>query len=213
MKTLSIAFIVIGAALVTVACGARQEFTPAEKATARSPEGYSAAEYQIGDKEGVLAMVKVWSNGAYRRTIRGEQRTVIHVGFAIENFSDEALSVNTEDLRLDLGVLDKRVFDNLKPTLASGMMVVAGGLQQRFDVYFALPRDVSPRQVNAFQIKWKLGNDKIHYAQETPFLENEVERYAYYYTPFYDPFIYDYYFYHPHIVIHRFPYRHYHIYR
>jgi hypothetical protein len=205
----------IGAmALIMVGCGAGQaEFTPAERAVARSPEGYQAAEYQIGSKDGIVGTARVWSMGTAQRLVQGQEREVLQIAFQIENHTSRPLSMNTDDLRLDLGVMDKRIIDGVEPVFTSGSLTIEPGKTQRVDVYFALPADVRPQHINAFQVKWKLTSRGLSYSQKTPFVESQTERYVYYYTPFYDPFLYDYYLYHPRIIVHRSPYRHYHVYR
>ena len=202
--------------LLAAGCGARQEqFTPAERMTAMSPEGFTAAEYDLGTKEKNLGEAKVWSNGAYRKKVRGEKRTVVHVGFYIENHTDQPMTLPMDQLFLDSATLDRNVIENVPPASMEGMTTIEPHGRQRIDAYFALPRGVAPKEVDAFQVQWKLVTDDLVYSQETPFLESPEERHAgaYYYTPFYDPFYYDPYIFHPRIVVHGYPYRHYHVFR
>src|SRR5262245_16090938 len=92
------------------ACGsATEKFLPGERATAQSPQGYTAAEYQIQGERGRLGEVKVWSRGAYRAEVDGAQRTVLHVGFEVDNSSDEPLTLETGKISLDYATVNERM--------------------------------------------------------------------------------------------------------
>lgn len=200
--------------LFAIGCGARQQsFEPAERLTARSPEGFSAAEYDLGTRQQDLGEARVWSNGAYRKKIRGEQQTIVHVGFHIENHTERPIALPVDQLFLDAGIIERRVLENVPPASVSGVPTIEPHDSQRLDVYFSLPRGIAPQDVDAFQVQWRLAADGLVYSQETPFLKSQSERYAnrYYYTPFYDPFFYDPYIFHPWVVVRPYPYRHYHV--
>jgi hypothetical protein len=205
----------IPVALALIACGARQEkFEPGERATARSPEGYTAAEYEISGRNGELGEARVWSRGARIMDVDGARRTVVHVGFALENTSDEPIELDLDQLALDSARLDHAVVRDIHAARVDGNATIQPGQMGEINAYFPLPRDVSPQQVDAFRVKWRVGDSEITYNQQTPFVESPDERvYAYYYTPFYDPFFYDPYFYHPTVVVHARPYRHYYVHR
>lgn len=216
MKTVRhIMIAAIPVSLALAACGSTPEsFEPSERATARSPEGYSAAEYELVSRDGALGDAKVWSHGARTMSVDGVSRTVVHVGFALENTSDEAIVLDLDRLTLDSARLDHAVVRDIRPARVDGSATIQPGQVNEINAYFPLPRDVLPQQVDAFRVKWRVGDDEVTYQQQTPFVESpDRARYAYYYTPYYDPFYYDPYFYHPRIIVHARPYRHRHIHR
>jgi hypothetical protein len=209
MKKLSI---LIAAGLV--ACGGTsrpERFEPAERATAESPQGYTAAEYELTTRKGDLGDVKVWSPGARIMEVNGVNRTVVHVGFEVDNSSNQPIDL--EDLALDQATLHRQIVSGVQPARIDGATTVQPGRVNEINAYFPLPAGVSPQQVNAFRIRWRIHSPDVVYSQHTPFIQNPGEAVAYYYTPYYDPFYYDWYFYQPRIVVHRYPYRHYHRYR
>lgn len=194
------------AALSLLACGgAREQFTPGERATAQTFEGYTAAEYAIASRQGDLGDAKVFTRGAYRAQVNGRDRTVVHVGFVIENNSRYPLELAPDRLLLDSATIDQRVVQDLEPVRVEGPLVIQPGDEREVNAYFALPPGTSPTDVDAFRVRWMLAANGITYAQRTPFLERQEE---YYYMPHYDPFYYDPFFHHPRIITHRFPYRH-----
>lgn len=210
---LVIAVMPVSVALVTCT-STRQSFEPSERATARSPGGYTAAEYELASRDGTLGDAKVWSSGARTMTVDGAQRTVVHVGFSLENSSDEPIELDLDGLTLDSARLDHAVVRDIRPARVDGYPTIQPGEVNEINAYFPLPRDVLPQQVDAFRVKWRVGDTEVTYQQQTPFVESpDRTQYAYYYTPYYDPFYYDPYFYHPRIVVHARPYRHRHIHR
>jgi hypothetical protein len=201
-------------AVSLVACGGTsrpESFEPAERATAQSPQGYTAAEYELATPRGDLGDVKVWSRGARVMEVNGVSRTVVHVGFEVDNSSVWAIEL--EELAMDSAMLDRQILSGIEPARIDGSTTVQPGRVNEINAYFPLPAGVSPQEVDAFRIRWRVRSPDVVYSQHTPFLENVSEAVAYYYTPYYDPFYYDWYFHHPRIIVHRYPYRHYHRYR
>lgn len=209
MKQLSI----IIAASALCACGGSsrpQSFEPGERATSTSPQGYTAAEYELGTARGDIGDVKVWSRGAHVMNLQGVRSTVVHVGFEVEN--NAGIPIQLEALALDSAMLDRHILRDVRPARIDGSTTIAPGQVSQGDAYFALPRGIAPRDVDAFRVRWQVRDDSVTYAQHTPFTESRDEAVVYYYTPYYDPFYYDRYYYHPRIIVHRYPYRHHHRY-
>lgn len=198
------------AALLAGACAQTESFTPTEKATAVSPRGYSAADYDLSTKTADLGEVKVWSNGARRMKFRGRKHTFIHVAFDIENETDQPLTLVTDQLYLDSTTLDDTILEDVEPTIIDGPESIPPREAMQVDVYFAMPRGVDPDDIDAFRVRWVLSDDKQTYAQFTPFIEFEPYYYAgapgYYYSPFYDPFFYDPFLLPPRFAIYNYPY-------
>lgn len=210
--------IYLGATAIAVAacaCGpSRESFEPAERATAQAPNGFTAAEYAIQGTRGDLADAKVWSRGAYRAELDGRMQTIVHVGFELENNGNAPLTLRRESLSLDSATLDRRVLQDIYPASIVGDLTIPPGNRGEVHAYFAMPEGVKPTDVDAFRVKWRVEDGQVSYSQRTPFVEiTRDERVAYYYTPFYDPFYYDYLFGHPRIIVHNYPYRHLHVFR
>jgi hypothetical protein len=207
MKQLSI----IIAASTLFACGGAsppQSFEPSERATSTSPQGYTAAEYELGTSQGDIGDVKVWSRGAQVMDLQGTRITAVHVGFEVENNAGQPIELR--ELALDSAMLDRQILRDIEPARIDGPMTIAPGQVSQIDAYFPMPRGIEPRDVDAFRVRWQVRDDSVTYAQHTPFTESRDEAVVYYYTPYYDPFYYDRYYYHPRIIVHRYPYRHYH---
>jgi hypothetical protein len=207
--------VIVSIAALCCACGAsRERFEPAERATARTAEGYTAAEYEIQGREGVLGDAKLWTRGAFRAEVRGQKRTVVHVGFELENNSNQPFELVRDQIYLDSATLDRAVVRDIPPTQVNGSTTVPPGATRRVDAFFSLPPGAMPHDADAFRVHWKIANGSVSYAQRTPFLETPDRQVPYYYyTPFYDPFYYDPYIFSPRVIVHRYPYRHRHIYR
>lgn len=199
---------IIAVAAFLAACGgAREQFTPAERATAQTYDGYPAAEYAISTRAGELGDAKVFTRGAFRAEVDGRERTVVHVGFQVENNARYPVRLAPERLVIDSATINEYVLQNVQPTRIEGPAAVRPGEIREFDVYFALPEGVDPQNVDAFRVQWSLTANGMSYSQHTPFLEYEE---TYYHTPYWDPFYYDPFFYRPGLVTYGYPYRYWH---
>ncbi|MFO7177379.1 MAG: hypothetical protein DIU78_001655 [Pseudomonadota bacterium] len=191
------------------ACATRQAFLPAEHVTGMTPHGYLAAEYEIEDRNGNLGEAKVWSHGAYRTEVRGDPNTVVHVGFALENSTPAPLRLVPEQLYLDSATLDGSVIGPLRPVEIRGNPSVPAGRDAQVEAIFVMPEGVSPNDVRAFRVAWTIANGESRYIQRTPFLQAVRERVPrYYYSPYYDPFVYDPFVPHGGVIIHGSPFYH-----
>lgn len=177
------------------ACAAqKEEFRPAEKATAISPQGYTAAEYDLKARQGGdLGEAKVWSNGAKQVEVRGDDRTVVHVGFTFENNGDTPLKLQLDRTRADVGLKNEGgSVTNLQAAQVEGDVEVSPGQERQVALYFVLPQKVAPNDINAFRVRWTLANGTKYFSQSTPFVEKPEPRGPrYYYSPFYDPFFHN----------------------
>ena len=168
------------AGLVLAGCSSTQQFTPADRVTSLSPAGYPAAEYDVNSVMGEFSDAKVWSRGAYRQEIAGEKRTVVHVGFEIENHLNQPIQFDAHGVRLDSLTIDKKTATagELAPGWVQGTSTLGAQDSQRLDVYFILPPDLSPGDVDGFRVRWALNGPLQHYAQKTPFLKEPSGTYA-----------------------------------
>lgn len=186
-------------AFLVGACGASQTeyFRPTERQTDEL-DGQAAAAYDVTLPTGHAGEVLVSSGGAYRGTIDGRDRTLIHVTVEVENTSTRPMAFHLGETQLDRVLVDQGVVRSVRPIAVygerRGRAVVAPGQTQRYEMHFALPREVAPQEVDAFRLRWSVGVAGRRYAQLTPFVEDErrldyvAYPASYYYDPFYGPY-------------------------
>jgi hypothetical protein len=137
----------------------------------------------------------VWSNGARRSDDDGD-RTMLHVGFRVENDTDVPIEIDPDDIEIrakaDGKVIRKRAADRI-----DGSLAIAPDQEGTIDLFFAMPPGVDPQDLDSFRVNWTARADDLVYVQRTPFLEyEEPVAYAphpwatFYYSPFYDPFLF-----------------------
>lgn len=217
MRHMRLIAVAAGAAALFIGCGGRQQqaFEPREKTTGQSASGYIAAEYDLRAGDRYMGEAKVWSDGAFRRQIEGATIDVIHVGFEIQNQLGSPIDFIRDQLYLSSATLGRNVVQDIRPVQVQGQLQIPAGDEQRIDAYFSLPPGTKPNDVSAFRVHWRISNGQVSYTQRTPFTASKDPQetaYFYYYTPFYDPFFYDPFLFHPRVIVHRYPYRHYHFY-
>jgi hypothetical protein len=195
-------------------CVTTASYRPGEHATARSPQGYVAADYDmIADGER-LGEAIVWSDGTERIVLDGRKTTAVHVGFRIENATVDPLVLDPERVTLHFEH-DGRVIHLSQPDRIDGTRTIPPDEEGELSLYFALPPGVSPRDVDAFRVEWRATAGALTYAQRTPFLEYDPDpayrtyvTVGYYYSPFFDPFLYDPFFYRHQLIVHMTPFVH-----
>jgi hypothetical protein len=141
---------------------------------------------------------------------------VVHVGFRIENDSEEPIELDTREVEIRAET-DDRVIKKQEPDVVEGSRTIPAGGEGTLAMYFVMPRGVSPQDLDSFRVNWSADSGGLVYNQRTPFLEQR-ERYSYgyyapyyssfYYSPFYDPFFYPG-LSHRGLIVRPFPYRHY----
>ncbi len=189
--------------LFAIACSRAQPFVPGERVTAISVHGYLAAEYEL-PQTGGSADIKVWSRGTSHEDLRGARETFAHVAFEIDNQTQHPMHLQQERLLLQSVSVDDVDIGPLPPALIDGTTTVGPGGEQLIHVWFALPNGIAPRHVHAFRVAWTLTDGTTSYSQRTPFLQEQAN---YYYSPYYDPFVYPMGL-HRGLIIHRQPYYH-----
>ncbi len=178
-------------ALGLAACAGPEHFRPAESATAVSPEGYSAAQYPIIIEGNVAGEAKVWTVGAYREKGGDGARTMLHVGFALENNGNQPMWLDASDIELVSGSTSSGELPPLRPVKITGTPDVPPGGDGEVHAYFELPPYVKPGKIDSFRLRWSVHTPNGQYAQRTPFLEQPPIVYTsapYFYSPYYDPF-------------------------
>ncbi len=178
---------IIGAAVIALGCAGTQHFDATERATATSPRGDLAAEYEVTGAQGQIAEAKVWLRGAYEDRVDGAEMTVIEVVFDVDN--EGRAPVALSDVRIDSMTADGVGFDDVAPFRVEGDRVVAPGGEGRLHAYFAIPQRFDPEDIARLEVGWALRHAEGTYAQRTPF--RQVPEYYAYGYPYYAPFVYD----------------------
>ncbi len=178
----------LSGALLALGCAGAQHFDAAEHATAVSPRGDIAAEYDVDGPTGRVAEARVWLRGAYEDRVDGREMTVIEVVFDVEN--ESAAPVTLSRLELASADVDGVTFDDLPPVRVEGDRVVRPGGEGEVRAYFALQQRYDPEDIEQLEVRWALSHAKGTYAQRTPFHQAPppYSSYATAYLPYaYDP--------------------------
>lgn len=179
-------------AMALSACAATQPFHPTEKATAESPEGVLAADYELRTDDGrVFGEGRVWSNGAEEAEVGGEDRYVVNVGFLLENETDSPITFPSKMLTLEYTTNQGVAYRGVRPVVDPGTTTVPARARKRVDVAFELAPDLDPEDVTAFRVNWKVDHREGGFSEATNFLQTQPT-----YVPAGYP-IYDYYWYSP----------------
>jgi hypothetical protein len=173
--------------------GMREPFAPTEHATAVTRKGQVAAEYEVMAHGRIAGETKVWSRGAFEQeeAPNDKEQTYIHVAFMLESTDNAPLVLELDKVALESVAAGDRRFTVSAPTYVKGQSVSPGGGETQVDLYFPMPPDVKPQQLDAFRVRWSVVSDGERYEQRTPFVEYQTP-YAgnYYYYPYYDPYFY-----------------------
>lgn len=198
---------------------ATERAEPTQSAAALSPQGYLAADYDMVVKGRPIGEAVIWSNGTTRTDLQGRRTTLLHVGFTVENTTDDNLVLSPEGVKLHLKRSD-RILDRTKPIRLEGVRNIPPGEKEDLELYYELPKDVPPNDVDAFRIQWRATAGDRTYAQRTPFLQNTpapavyrpspTYSYRFLYSPFYDPFLHQPFHYEGNLIVHPAPFHHRH---
>jgi hypothetical protein len=176
----------ISAVLMCLAsCTASREFfVPRENLRAQSPRGWPAAQYPLllGGKDAGEA--KVWSEGAAQVGHGDEKRTVLHIGFEIENRTATPMSFDVDRCRVSDLQTNSRDGIVLTPHEESGQLTIGPGLIGLLDFEFLLPRDTRPRDIESFRLVWVISDDAETLVKSTPFRVDDTRNYR---RTYYDP--------------------------
>jgi hypothetical protein len=189
LRSLALLGAVLGNVWATGCTAARQHFIPREDVRAQSPRGWPSAQYAVSIGGQTAGEAKVWSEGAsVVDDDADDDRTILHVGFEIENRTDGELDFDVDRCRVIDAVIDDGQISDLGARDESGKLHVAAGQVGLIDLEFVLPRDTRPRDLRSFRVDWTLANASGTYKQSTPFRVDTARYYrprAYYYD--YDP--------------------------
>jgi hypothetical protein len=169
--------IIVTAAIAVAGCASTsnrpESMRPTERATGVGADEYPEAEYELRH----TAEVRVWSRGAYVAKVDGRDRTVVHVGFEVENPTTAPLYLIGQAIAVTAVRAGERTVR--EPPLASleGDLRVPPGEKHDFDFTFALPVGVDPQDVDAFDVRWAVTGEGIRHREITGFVEDEVNVY------------------------------------
>ena len=164
MKPLSLAAL----GIVLAGCAAsHQYFEPTEHVEGRTPEGRKLATYPLAVGEGSFGEVKVWSEGAYETK---SDETLVRIGLEVHNTSGAAIELKPGDPNLEVIAKDYGPISGLRPEVDSSRAFPPGTVAEVRPT-FALPPGISPRDIEAMRLHWRVQADGLSYAQSTPFTE------------------------------------------
>lgn len=158
------------AALLATGCVSSRAFVPSEHVTAFAPDGDDvAAEYSIIEGGDDVGELKLWSEGATRKSSDAEPHTVIELGFELSNHGREPLRFDDQGLYIEelpkKGVRPGRT----RPATVTGERLVQPGQSREIHATFALPSSVLPNDIPGYRVRWRILGRRAH-ARETAFL-------------------------------------------
>lgn len=157
----------LGTFAALAACGTSRQFAPRENVNGTGPTGWPAAVYPLAAP--AAGEVRLWSDGAVRREIDGEQVSRLLLGFELENTGTVPLRLDVEQLHVRELRGAGQVLPELQPIQVQGSPAAEPGGVARVDLEFD-PGDVTPRAIDSFQVRWEVSAGEARYAQVTPFL-------------------------------------------
>jgi hypothetical protein len=152
----------------------RQYFEPAERVQGQTVQGDKVAIYPLAAGGSHFGEAKVWSHGAYETE---DERSVVHVAIEIHNTGNAPIELRPSELRLDVMDEENGPLRGLQ-VQDGGARVFAPGTIDDTSFLFELPGGITPRDVVALRLHWRVHAGAQRYAQRTPFVE-ERERQAY----------------------------------
>lgn len=162
----------LAVALLGGACSTSRLFAPREQQNGTAASGSPAALYPLGDQTGRRGELRLWSDGARRVEIDDREQTRLHVGFELENFTDQPLQLQPDAVHLSrLNVDGEMRAGDLAPLQVLGQTDAAPGQTARGDFWFDPGQDTMPRQIDGFDVHWRVQRQDGAEAwdQATPF--------------------------------------------
>ncbi len=148
---------------VGCAAGARY-FEPAERVQGQTVQGFRIAIYPLQGPQGPFGEAKIWSSGARE----SGDLTRVHVGFELHNTSGTPITMDGNDVRLDVRT-SNGTLKALAPAAAQAHSVAAGALAD-VDWEFDLPAGLQPGDIDALRVHWRVNAPTQSYEQRTPFV-------------------------------------------
>jgi hypothetical protein len=174
-------------------------FRPTDRVVAEGRAGEPATAYDVRDPQSneKLGEVNVWSDGAQKIDVQGQQRTAVYLGVRVKNLSQMPLAMDPRELRLEgIQAGSRALGDAALAGAAPQDLLVPPQSVRDFQLTFLLAPGVNPGDVGAFNLRWALDAQGRRILQFTPFRQQQARAYAYYgFAPswgyWYDPYLYD----------------------
>jgi len=184
MKRHAVPLVVVGGLFVVACGGLTQEFAPLQADGGYTIYGYRSGTYDVAIEGSKVGEVEVWSAGAFEDEAQAGEPTMLHVGLSVKGVGEEPLMLSADAVELTTLVVDDRTIEapGIDPITEEGVVPKAEG---QVDVFFRLPPDVDPQDVDAFRVRWKVQSEAGEYAEVTPFVEYDTGYYSPYYTDYY----------------------------
>jgi hypothetical protein len=166
-------------ALLVAGCASQQAaFRPAQTTTYEA--GYPATLYNVTMDSQRLAIVRVYSQGAYTTP---DGRTVIEIDMRIRNLADGPMNLDISRCDIDA---DAREGEQVlsQPLEATSVAPIPAGGFGRIALRYPLQGRVAPDDITNFDFDWTLDTGKGTYANTTAFVQRMVNN-AYVYYPIY----------------------------
>lgn len=151
------------------ACSSRRWFAPRENLNGSSPTGFPAAVYPVASGDDVRGDVRIWSDGTAADTVQGAEITTLHVGFEIENTGATPLALDLDALRLERLQIGGETGSDLRPNRVIGDSQAPPGGRATVQFWFEPGSASGPRDVDAFDVRWRVRADPVAFDQVTPF--------------------------------------------
>jgi hypothetical protein len=155
--------LVLAAALSSCAVS-QKYFQPAPAAGEQTSQGYGQATYDVVLAGIAVGEMRVSSLGAITTESHGTQ---IQIGFELTSSGRQALTLDPRALALDVTTTSGEV-DSLPAVRVDGATRVLPGSASTAEAYFSID-DLSPGDVYAYCVRWRVQGESAAYAQVTQF--------------------------------------------
>ncbi len=140
--------------------------------------GYSSEEYLLatGDRrvQHEFAIVQVSPVGAGRATLGDTARTVIRITMRLRSLGDRRLTLDGTSIRLSVAASENRSFRAVSPERVVGRLEAAPHQEETLDIFFALPPEVAPRDLEGLELTWMVHAGPDAYMTATPIAQRFV---------------------------------------
>ncbi len=180
--------------LCALAVGCAPQAPPRVSGPISGVTGYPVEDYVLssGDQkpQHQFAIVEVRPIGADREPIGGGFQTVVHVSMRLRNLGERPLALSRHSLMLDAAATSNRTFRSIAPARLHGHLVAPPHRDEALDLYFALPGDVPPKELEGLRFTWMVESGSDAYMTATPIAQRtdpESNTVSFYVVPGLDP--------------------------
>ena len=189
------AFVLALSLAAAAGCARNRPFAPTDADTI-GPKGYKTAVYRIrtqNDDWGQIR-VRIWTRGVGTGVTTAENELKnpsrrVEIVFEVVNNSNDTVRLDENRTRLTLRA-DPPSAKPLAPERPEAPEKFVPQSDTEMELFFDLPEQVDPKDVEGFELHWTLVSAKGTYSQSTPFHRERDGRPPVYYAP-YDPYYFD----------------------